>query len=123
MRDFRPRGLFHEMGIRPRSGVSASTPHRREETVGTVAVRPQAQVAGSAQRGGLLDLLARQHLGGVERLEVGVGLGEGLRDGLVLGRQQAAGGVDELAARLDQPRGAIQDRALLGGTRALGTVA
>ena len=75
-----------------------------------VQVRQQFQVVAHFQ----LDLLLGQHLAHRHQGEVGMGRQELLGDKIVFFVQEAAGGVHQAAAALDQARRAGQDGCLLG---------
>src|SRR3989344_3171789 len=97
-----------------RGGSVLLLPNRRKEPIGRVLVRPQAQVAGGRdQVGRVLDARRGQRLGGVEQHEVGVGRRERVGDAFVFIGDQAAGGVHQPAARLEQAGSAVQDGRLL----------
>ena len=113
------KGTFLTPAATFRSGGSALE-GRGEKPVGTLPVRPQAKPLAGVQ----CDALIGEQAGAGKRPEPGVRGLEGVGDGIVLLMQYAAGGVDQPAARPEQPRRGAQDaellaRELLDGPRAM----
>ena len=116
-----------------RLGLHESTfdPRRGKKTVRRMPVRPEPQVASPPSpplhrpaAPSTFRLVSRSR-DRQWRSNSGLAALKASRDGLVLLRQQAAGGIDQPAARLEQPGRALQDGRLLGrhlphGLRATG---
>ena len=92
---------------------SAALPDRREEAVGADAgaARAAGTVALDQRLGGARHGRAPAPRRPAAARTVGMGGVELARDVLVLGLEQAAGGIDQPPARLQQARRARQDRA------------